>query len=91
MRISIPVVTNLNKKSKKGTILRVSAYLFRYKSLFWLTIALASGMTAMEIAVPLAIERILENIENQQDSRPKKFGRGLAPVWARLQKTIEII
>ena len=54
----------LKKKSKKGTIQRVSAYLFRYKGLFWLTIALAAGMTAMEIAVPLAIERILENIEN---------------------------
>ena len=54
----------LKKKSKKGTIQRVSAYLFRYKCLFWLTIALAAGMTAMEIAVPLAIERILENIEN---------------------------
>ncbi|MEC9228322.1 MAG: ABC transporter transmembrane domain-containing protein, partial [Verrucomicrobiota bacterium] len=52
------------KKSKKGTIKRVSAYLFRYKGLFWLTIALAAGMTAMEIAVPLAIERILENIGN---------------------------
>lgn len=49
---------------KKSTILRVSAYLFRYKGLFWLTIGLAAGMTAMEIAVPLAIERILENIEN---------------------------
>ena len=54
----------LKKKSKKGTIQRVSAYLFRYKGLFWLTIALAAGMTAMEIAVPLAIERILENLEN---------------------------
>lgn len=49
---------------KKSTIWRVSAYLFRYKGLFWLTIGLAAGMTAMEIAVPLAIERILENIEN---------------------------
>lgn len=51
-------------KTKKGTILRVSAYLFRYKGLFWLTIGLAIGMTAMDIAVPIAIERILENIEN---------------------------
>ena len=49
---------------KKSTIWRVSAYLFRYKGLFWLTIGLAAGMTAMEIAVPLAIEHILENIEN---------------------------
>lgn len=52
------------KKKKNNTIRRVSAYLFRYKGLFWLTIGLAAGMTAMEIAVPLAIERILENIEN---------------------------
>jgi len=51
------------KKDKNNTILRVSAYLFRYKGLFWLTIALAAGMTAMEIAVPMAIERILDNIE----------------------------
>jgi ATP-binding cassette, subfamily B, bacterial len=51
-------------KEKKNTILRVSAYLFRYKRLFWLTIGLAAGMTAMEIAVPVAIEQILENIEN---------------------------
>ena len=53
----------MNNK-KKNTILRVSAYLFRYKALFWLTIGLAVGMTAMEIAVPVAIEQILENIEN---------------------------
>jgi ABC-type multidrug transport system fused ATPase/permease subunit len=54
-----------NKENKQpGVILRVSAYLFRYKLLFWLTIGLAAGMTAMEIAVPLAIEQILENIEN---------------------------
>jgi ABC-type multidrug transport system fused ATPase/permease subunit len=51
-------------EKKKNTILRVSAYLFRYRGLFWLTIGLAAAMTAMEIAVPVAIERILENIEN---------------------------
>jgi ATP-binding cassette, subfamily B, bacterial len=51
-------------KKKKNTILRVSAYLFRYKGLFWLTIGLAAAMTMLEIAVPLAIGRILENIEN---------------------------
>lgn len=55
--------TNKTKK-KPGVILRVSTYLFRYKLLFWLTIGLAAGMTAMEIAVPLAIEDILESIEN---------------------------
>ena len=46
-----------------STILRVSAYLFRYKGLFWLTIGLAAAMTAMEIAVPLAIKNIFEGIE----------------------------
>ncbi|MDP4879988.1 MAG: hypothetical protein NWR36_08890, partial [Opitutales bacterium] len=54
----------MSKEKQKSTILRVSAYLFRYKALFWLTIGLAAGMTALEIAVPLAIENILENIEN---------------------------
>lgn len=54
----------VSKEKQKSTILRVSAYLFRYKALFWLTIGLAAGMTALEIAVPLAIENILENIEN---------------------------
>jgi ABC-type multidrug transport system fused ATPase/permease subunit len=57
-------VSETSQKPKQNTILRVSAYLFRYKGLFWLTIGLAVGMTAMEIAVPVAIERILENIEN---------------------------
>jgi ATP-binding cassette subfamily B protein len=57
-------VSHTTDHPKKSTIWRVSAYLFRYKGLFWLTIGLAAGMTAMEIAVPLAIEHILENIEN---------------------------
>ncbi len=46
-----------------NTILRVSAYLFRYKGLFWLTIGLAAGMAAMEIAVPLAIKEIFDSLE----------------------------
>ncbi|MFW2480804.1 MAG: ABC transporter ATP-binding protein [Lentimonas sp.] len=49
-------------KKKKGTIWRVSAYLFRYKSLFWLTIGLAASMTLLEIAVPYSIKVILDNI-----------------------------
>jgi ATP-binding cassette, subfamily B, bacterial len=57
-------VSHTTDHPQKSTIWRVSAYLFRYKGLFWLTIGLAAGMTAMEIAVPLAIEHILENIEN---------------------------
>lgn len=51
------------KKDKKNTILRVSAYLFRYKGLFWLTIGLAAGMALMEIAVPLQIKSIFDEIE----------------------------
>lgn len=51
------------KTKKQSTILRVSAYLFRYKRLFWLTIGLAAGMTLMEIAVPYAIKVILDDIE----------------------------
>ena len=49
--------------SPKNVILRVSAYLFRHKGLFWLTIALATAMTGLEIAVPLAIKNIFEDIE----------------------------
>ena len=54
---------NTTKPKKQSTILRVSAYLFRYKRLFWLTIGLAAGMTLMEIAVPYAIKVILDDIE----------------------------
>ena len=54
----------VSSKTKKSTILRVSAYLFRYKTLFWLTIGLAAGMTLMEIAVPYAIKVILDDIAN---------------------------
>ena len=52
-----------SKKKKKSTILRVSAYLFRYKRLFWLTIGLAASMTLLEISVPYAIKVILDSIE----------------------------
>lgn len=51
------------KTNHPNTILRVSAYLFRYKSLFWLTIGLAAGMTLMEIAVPYTIKVILDDIK----------------------------
>ncbi|MGB0744871.1 MAG: ABC transporter ATP-binding protein [Opitutales bacterium] len=51
------------KTAKKNTILRVSAYLFRYKGLFWTTIGLAAGMALMEIAVPLQIKGIFDGIE----------------------------
>lgn len=49
---------------EQNTILRVSAYLFRYKGLFWLTISLAATATALEVAVPMTIKVILDNLEN---------------------------
>ena len=51
------------KDHKQNTILRVSKYLFRYKLLFWLTIGLASAMTILEIAVPLAIIDIIDGFK----------------------------
>ncbi|MGB0415881.1 MAG: ABC transporter ATP-binding protein [Coraliomargarita sp.] len=51
------------QKQQRGTILRVSAYLFRYKGLFWLTIGLAAAMTGLEIAVPLAIMNIIDGLQ----------------------------
>lgn len=55
------------KSAKKNTILRVSAYLFRYKGLFWTTIGLAAGMALMEIAVPLQIKSIFDGIESTKE------------------------
>lgn len=52
-----------SKEKKQSTILRVSAYLFRYRGLFWLTIGLAASMTLLEIAVPYAIKIILDDIQ----------------------------
>lgn len=49
-------------ETKKNTILRVSAYLFRYKGMFWLTIGLAAAMTLLEIAVPLAVMGIIDGL-----------------------------
>jgi len=54
---------NNRSTNKKNTILRVSAYLFRYKRLFWTTIGLAVGMALLEIAVPLQIKSIFDGIE----------------------------
>ena len=58
----MPVITK-KAKHQQNTILRVSAYLFRYKGLFWLTIGLATSMAAMEIAVPIAIQRIFDGLK----------------------------
>jgi ABC-type multidrug transport system fused ATPase/permease subunit len=49
---------------KRNVILRVSKYLLRHKLLFWLTIALAVGMTLLEIAVPYTIKIILDGIKD---------------------------
>tara|TARA_B100001971_G_scaffold215090_1_gene257309 strand:+ start:1840 stop:3606 length:1767 start_codon:yes stop_codon:yes gene_type:complete len=68
----------VNKKTKKkSTILRVSAYLFRYKSLFWLTIGLAGSMAAMEIAVPIAIQRIFDGLQATDALDGLLYGVGL--------------
>ncbi|WPJ97394.1 ABC transporter ATP-binding protein [Coraliomargarita algicola] len=65
------------KTKKKSTILRVSAYLFRYKSLFWLTIGLAGSMAAMEIAVPIAIQRIFDGLQATDALDGLLYGVGL--------------
>ena len=49
--------------AKKGTILRVSKYLLRYKALFGITLSLAILMSLLEISVPIAIQSIFDQIE----------------------------
>ena len=68
------------KSNHPNTILRVSAYLFRYKSLFWLTIGLAAGMTLMEIAVPYTIKVILDDIKTTGALDSLILGVGLIAV-----------
>ena len=68
------------KSNHPNTILRVSAYLFRYKSLFWLTIGLAAGMTLMEIAVPYTIKVILDDIKTTGAFDSLIWGVGLIAV-----------
>lgn len=68
------------KTNHPNTILRVSAYLFRYKSLFWLTIGLAAGMTLMEIAVPYTIKVILDDIKTTGALDSLILGVGLIAV-----------
>jgi ATP-binding cassette subfamily B protein len=53
-----------SKPPKRGTILRVSAYLLNHKGLFFLTLLLAVGMTTCLIAVPYAIKEILEHLRD---------------------------
>ncbi|MGH8021464.1 MAG: ABC transporter transmembrane domain-containing protein [Opitutaceae bacterium] len=45
-----------------GTIGRVSAYLFRYKGMFALTLALAIGSTLFFIAIPQIIKVVLDRV-----------------------------
>jgi ABC-type multidrug transport system fused ATPase/permease subunit len=70
-------VSTKKDKKKQGTILRVSAYLFRYKALFWITIGLAASMAAMEIAVPIAIQRIFDGLETANALDGLLYGVGL--------------
>ncbi|MDQ8194698.1 ABC transporter ATP-binding protein [Coraliomargarita sp. SDUM461004] len=70
-------MSQTTEKTKKNTILRVSAYLFRYKSLFWLTIGLAGSMAAMEIAVPIAIQRIFDGLQATDALDGLLYGVGL--------------
>jgi len=44
------------------TIWRVSAYLFRYKPLFWLTIALAIASTGFMLVVPLVTRHVINEV-----------------------------
>ncbi|TVP77545.1 MAG: ABC transporter ATP-binding protein [Puniceicoccaceae bacterium] len=67
----------MSNQKKKNTILRVSAYLFRYKGLFWLTIGLAASMAALEIAVPVAIQRIFDGLEQSNALDGLLWGVGL--------------
>lgn len=66
-----------SKQNKQGVIIRVSAYLFRYKLLFWLTIGLAALMTATEVAVPFAIKTILDQIESARAFSGLIWGVGI--------------
>jgi ABC-type multidrug transport system fused ATPase/permease subunit len=70
-------VSTEKDNTKQNTIWRVSAYLFRYKSLFWLTIGLAAGMAAMEIAVPIAIQKIFDGLKEADALDGLLYGVGL--------------
>lgn len=47
---------------------RVSGYLFRYKGLFALTLALAIGSTAFLLAVPMAIKQVFDALQVARDT-----------------------
>ena len=64
-----------HKEPKKtGTIWRVSAYLFRYKKLFWLTIGLAILSTSLGIVVPMVIKDIIDGIDQSGTTAGLAFG-----------------
>ena len=60
--------------NKTGTIWRVSAYLFRYKKLFWLTIGLAILSTSLGIVVPMVIKDIIDGIDQSGTTSGLAFG-----------------
>jgi ABC-type multidrug transport system fused ATPase/permease subunit len=70
-------VSQKKDSKKQNTILRVSAYLFRYKGLFWLTIGLAASMAAMEITVPIAIQHIFDGLKEADALDGLLYGVGL--------------
>lgn len=53
-----------------NVIWRVSGYLFRYKALFFLTLLMATAMTALAIAVPQVVQSVLDQMfgENHEDA-----------------------
>lgn len=57
-----------------NTIWRVSSYLFAHKGLFWLTQGFALAMTAMAIAIPDWIRRVLGSLEAAESTGPLMFG-----------------
>lgn len=52
------------------TIWRVSSYLFAHKGLFWLTQGFALAMTALAIAIPDWIRRVLSSLEQADGVGP---------------------
>jgi len=73
-------MSDASDTGRTNAILRVSKYLFRYKALFWTTLAFAAAMTATEIAVPYLIKDILDGIE--QDPSVSDLAAGVAFIAA---------
>lgn len=54
------LILSMSEPSSQNSILRVSAYLLRYRWLFGLTLALAVGSTAFLMAIPNVIEWVFD-------------------------------